>query len=167
MLAESTIWFLETELVELNYIISEEQKAQDDDERNPPLVPREHFDIEKMKKFVWLIESIINGLNFLSSRTNQLMQQRSRSSIAKIVMTPEQMCEVRGTRKLDMSAFPPIMPHEIQDVIGKVPLKFKQQARKIHQWIEQENVFGSLGPVFPPLGKNIQQLYVITGEYSR
>ena len=167
MLADSSIWFFESELVELNYIISEEKKAQEDDEKNPPIVPREKFDLEKMQKFVWLIESVINGLNFLSSRTNQLMQQRSRSTIVRTIMTPEQMCNVRGTRKLDMSAFPPVMPHEIQDVIGKVPIKFKQQAQKIHRWIEQENLFGSIGPIFPPLGKNIQQLYVITDKYSR
>ena len=160
--ADSVFHFLNHELEEMKAIIIEEVNAQKKEEKDPSPVPRTNYDVEKMEKVFNLVTSVSMGINFLSVQTSQIIMQRGQSSMAKMMLTPQELCYVRGKRKLDPSTIAPVHPHEVKEYSGNFPPSFKQSMKRIHALLDQENVFAIFAPVYPLLGKSLQNLYVIT-----
>lgn len=162
-IADSIYIFLSHEINEMSNIIVEEEKAQKEAMENPDLSGRTHYDLNRMKNILDIVNAVNLSIGMLIAKTSENVMQRSKSNIAKLIMTPQDLCHARSERKLDMSTISPIHPHEIQDYKGAVPEPFKMSMKRIHSLIDQENVFGVFAPIYPLLGKNIQKLYIITG----
>lgn len=162
MLADSAFHFLNHEIEEMKNIILEEENAQKEEAKNPSDIPRINFDINKMQKVLNLVKSVSMSINLLSVKTTKIIMERSKSNIAKIMLSPEELCYVRGTRKIDPASIPPVHPHEVFEFRGNFPESFKRSMKRINALIDQERLFATFAPVYPQLGKNLQYLYVIT-----
>ena len=160
--ADTFINFIQHELYEMENLIIEEKNIQEEDAANPPAVPRKYYNTDKMTRITNLMKSIIISMNRLSSETTRIQNERSQSTLAHMMLTPEQFCHVRGSRKLDPSSLTPVHPHEVQHYMGDYPIAFKSCSKRVNSIIEQENIFAIFAPVNLELGKSIQALFVIT-----
>lgn len=161
-IADSVNIFLSHEINEMKNIIIEEQNAQKESEKDPESTGRPQYDIETMTEVLSVLGTVHMSIGMLISMTAQAVMSRSQSNIARVMLTPQDLCHAKSERKLDMSTISPVHPHEIQMYKGNFPESFKISMRRIHKLIEQENVFGVFAPIYPLLGKSIQKLYIIT-----
>jgi len=162
--ADTAINFLLQEYHEMSMIIEEEKRAQKEEKIESILIKRQQYDIAPMESIIGVIDAVIISLRRLSAETSQMVLNRSQSNLAKMMLTPEQMCHVKGSRKFDVSTLSPIHPHQISAFKGNFPPSFVNDMSKVHNLIEQENIFATFAPVNQQLGKSLQFLYIITSR---